>query len=433
MKKFFIVSVLAGAIFFLSLSNVFAASDISGSLDYVKSFQQENGGLTEYPAKPAELLESSWGAIAFASAGFNPATVYKNQPTNNLLDYSLDKICANESVTDIERAVLVASASGLDAHNINGCDLVAKVQAFETPEGAIGPDVVSSIFGVLALRSAISTVDDKALDYLLENQKSNGGWDSGYGTEANVTAQAIQALAQAGVDSGDPHIQSAKNYLKSLQSENGGIKYDSMFWTTSTDAFSDAYTLQAIYALGEDPADFFWNSNGKTILDDLASLRSSDGSYSFSVDYGKMNPVWTTSIVLVALGGKSLAFRGEGLKAFAISEPTTTPSLTPTPIVSASTVVDLPVQMAVADVQNTNNSTSQKIVKNENTVQVSSSPSPSPVMTLAVQQRPVVSHGVKGAENRSKFKIEYLYYLGAVLVGLVISIFMQKYLAGKIK
>jgi len=149
-------------------------------------------------------------------------------------------------------------------------------------------------------------------------------------------------LTLSGVAKDDKSIIAAKNYLKSLQSETGGIKYDSSSWTTSSDAFSDAYAVEAIYALGEDPNDAFWQKDGKTILDDLAGLRNEDGSYSFSSDYGKMNPVWTTSIVLVALNKKPLAFKGENLKNFyqsAIS-PTPQPSLTftssPTPTVMPS-------------------------------------------------------------------------------------------------
>jgi len=431
MKRFSLVLVL---ICCLALSHLtFAATQFDEPLQYLASFQDESsGGLKEEALNDPQLLQSSWGAMAFAASGYNPSSVRTRDTAPSLLTYALQDICQNNVLTDIERAVLVASASGLDPKNIDGCSLTDKIDGFEDPiSGKIGADTVSTVFGVLSLHSAGETIDEKTLAYILQSQQADGGWDSGWGTEANFTAQTLQALALSGVAEDSDEILTAKNYLKSSQTDSGGIKYDNNAWTTSPDAFSDAYTLQAIYVLGESPTDIFWQKNGQTILDDLASLKNEDGSYSFSSDFGKMNPVWTTSVVLIALNQKPLGFLGADLESFAQTDlsPTSTqlPSATPTLVMTPSVTAES--SPAAESEQAAPNATFEPEVLAANIIpSVTPSPAPTPEVSPSPTLTATSEVTVKTVQQTKKRNFGYLYYSAALLAGLLASslIFRKK-------
>jgi len=424
MKRFSLALVLICGLVLSHLT--FAATQFDESLQYLTSFQDEStGGLKEELLDEPQLLQSSWGAMAFAASGYNPASVRKTDATSSLLTYALQDICQNTILTDLERATLVASAADLDPNNLDGCSLPDKINGFKDPAtGKIGADTVSTVFGVLALGSAGEAVDAATTDFILQSQQADGGWDSGWGTEANFTAQTIQALVLSGTAEDSAEILAAKNYLKSLQTETGGIKYDHNAWTSSSDAFSDAYTLQAIYALGESPSDIFWQKDSQTILDDLESFKNEEGSYSFSSDFGKMNPVWTTATVLIALNQKPLGFRGADLEGFA----QTVVSPTPTSLLSATaTLVATPSATAQSSPAAESEpvlsyTTSEPKVLAANILpSVTPSPTPSPEISASPTPTTTVSTPAVAAQQARKRNYNYLYYSVAFLVGLLVS------------
>ena len=317
LKVFFIFALLTAIL--LPAGSLAAADDINSSLDYISSFQTLDGGIKESGTSSSSFLTSSWSALAYAALGYDIATV-KTGDSLSLLEYLKTSACTLTSTTDIEKGIMALSSANQDPRTFAGCDLLARLNAnFDPTSGKIGPDLVSTVFGLIALESARAGVDPLTVGFIKSSQSTDGGWESGWGTEANFTAQTIQGLISAGVDPTDPVIGAAKIYIKGLQTPSGGIKYDANAWTTEPDAFSDAYALQAIYALGEKPTDIFWANSGKTVLDDLESLRNLDGSYNFSKTYGKMNPVWTTAIVLPALKATPYPIMGVELTSYSKS------------------------------------------------------------------------------------------------------------------
>jgi len=241
------------------------------SLNYLANFQDLNtGGLKEEYVDEPQTLETDWGIMAFSAWGYDSSTVGSSK---SLIDFALSDACALTALTDIERRVLALESAGIDSAQI-GCDLAHKIISEIKPSGQIGDGIISSVFGALALSAADQTVSDAAISYIEQNQKSDGGWDSGWGTESNFTAQAIMALASSGKSITSEVIDNAKTYLKNLQTDTGGIKYDGNEWSTESDAFSDAYVLQAIYALGENPDDSYWLNNGKSIVNDLEGFKN---------------------------------------------------------------------------------------------------------------------------------------------------------------
>lgn len=319
---------IVSALFVLSVKPVWAADNSSTkSLDYLARHIDSTGGVFEEGEIDPTGLLSAWTAVAFASAGYNPSSINGK----SIVEYVEKDACSLSSITDIERTVLVASSAGLDASNFGGCNLINKItESTNIDTGQIGNDIVSTIFGVLAIRSQGKLVDSTTTDYIINAQEESGGWNSGWGAEVNITSQAVMALVAAQYDINSTVIDNAKQYLKSLQTVSGGMKYDMSEWTTESDAFSDAYTLQAIYALGENPDSNYWTVEGKSIVDDLSSLRQSDGSYNFSATFGAMNPVYTTAIVLPAISGKPLPVIGQDLQKFS-STPAAEEEVEPTP------------------------------------------------------------------------------------------------------
>jgi hypothetical protein len=199
--------------------------------------------------------------------------------------------------------------------------------------GQIGEDVISTIFGVLALSAQNQIIPANSIDYIISAQQENGGWDSGWGTESNITAQAIMALESA-TYTGEA-LTKAKEYLKNIQTETGGIKYDTNEWSVESDAFSDAFTLMTIHAMEDQPTAAYWLNNNFSILDDLKNLLNSDGSYNFSSAYGKTTPVWTTAIVEISLNRKYLPIKNDLFLPY-IEKITLTPSPITSQTVTAS-------------------------------------------------------------------------------------------------
>jgi hypothetical protein len=331
---------------FLPASKKSLASD-HPSLDYIYSFQDEaTGGMKEEMNDEPQQLQTDWAIMAFSSAGYDPDTVIKGD--KSLVDFAKNDICSLVSATDIERKILALESAGIDTQNIEGCDLYAKLADYiDYDSGQIGDNAVSTIFGILALSAQNQIIPNTSIDYLVSAQQTNGGWDSGWGTESNITAQAIMALETVGY-SGNA-ISKARDYLDSLQISSGGIKYDSGEWSTESDAFSNAFTLGAIYALDESAGSEFWSYNGVSIPDDLAiNLKNPDGSYSYNKSLGPLTPVWTTSVVEIALNQKFLPVKKSAFIPYIIkqtSTPTPTVISTPSPVTSP-TVAPISIQAA---------------------------------------------------------------------------------------
>lgn len=334
MKKVLLVcTVLVFASFALLVQNTSASAN--ASLDYIYSFQDEvTGGIKEEMDSDPSQLQTDWAIMAFASVGYDPSTVAKGD--KSIVDFASQNICALSSVTDIERKIIALEAANINTQNINGCNLYEKLAAnINASTGQIGSGVTSTIFGVLALSAQNQSISANSINYIVAAQQADGGWDSGWGTESNITAQAMMAL-KAGGYSGDA-LTRAKSYLTNTQVHTGGVKYDANEWSTESDAFSDAFTLMAIYATGESPTSGSWLDNDLSILDDLSFLVNSDGSYNFNRTYGKMTPVWTTCIVQIALNHGFLPIGSGSFNPYIIKTATPSPSPSSTTTSSATT------------------------------------------------------------------------------------------------
>ncbi len=239
---------------------------------YVASHQQPDGGYAERGGK-SSLELTAWSVLGLVAAGQKPG---------NEAQLYLQRAHAQD-VSDTELRILALEAVGADT------------DAYDLPvgkSGRIGPLVNSTIWGILALRSAGRPVPAATVRYLLGQQRPSGGW-SWYprgAPDSNDTAAAIQALRSVGVK-GKPIIRGL-SYLRMLQGNDGGF---ALVRGRASDSQSTAWAIQAFVAAGKKaPAAAFRF---------LAGMRRPDGSYRYSKRYS-VTPVWVTSQVLPALARK---------------------------------------------------------------------------------------------------------------------------------
>ena len=219
---------------------------------------------------------TAWAVLGLRAAGA--------RPRGDALGYLQAHEAALAEPTDLELSAMAESALGGDPSA-----LVIRIQRLRRPSGSIGPNVNSTIWGVLALRQTGHAAPKASIRYLLRRQSRSGGW-SWYprgAPDSNDTAAAVEALRSAGVR-GKP-IRRALAYLRRLQNPDGGFELTP---GRGSDAQSTAWAMQA-FAAAHKPAP-------SGALAYLRGLRRPDGSYRYSKRY-VTTPVWVTSQVLAAL------------------------------------------------------------------------------------------------------------------------------------
>jgi squalene cyclase len=247
-------------------------------VSYVESRQATSGGFAEPGGSPSPQL-TAWAALGLRAAGAKPrpaALPYLQAHEDSLSD-----------ATDVELATMAETALGARPDR-----LLARIARLQRKNGAIGPNVNSTTWGILALRQAGRRAPRPAVRYLLRHQARSGGWSwyAGVQPDSNDTAAAVEALRAAGVK-GQP-VRRALAYLRRLRNRDGGFELTP---GRGSDAQSTAWAIQAFRAAGK-PAP-------RGSLRYLRRLRRPDGSFRYSTRY-VTTPVWVTAQVLPALARK---------------------------------------------------------------------------------------------------------------------------------
>jgi energy-coupling factor transport system substrate-specific component len=246
--------------------------------DYVASHQQPDGGFAE-PNGRSDPALTAWAALGLVAVG--------RQPSRSTVDYLASQ--SSSGAGDLALRIIALRALGQDTATDE-----QRLAGLRKPDGRIGPLVNSTIWGILALRSAGRPVGP-SVHYLLRAQQRNGGW-SWYPrglTDSNDTAAAVQALRASGISSRSSSIRRALAYLSRLEQRDGGFALVS---GRGSDAQSTAWAIQAYVAAGRPPA--------RAAFRYLAGLRRADGSYRYSKSHVS-TPVWVTAQVLPALARRS--------------------------------------------------------------------------------------------------------------------------------
>ncbi len=256
-----------------------ATFDVDKAAQFLASQQRSDGSF-------GASLYTDWAAIGLA--GYSG----QNDMKQKLISYLINNPDSSTLPTDSERHAMALMALGINPYSGTQIDYIKKItDSFDGTQ--IGdPNLYNDdIFALFPLLKAGYTTSDnmiqKITSFIISKQAPDGSWNS-----IDMTAAAIQALSQVNsLPNVSSAIAKAKQYLKSNQA-NGGLGNSS----------ATSWTLQAVAALGESPAQ--WQQGSETPLSYLAKLQQSDGGIEPSTSDANTR-IWATAYALPAALGKT--------------------------------------------------------------------------------------------------------------------------------
>jgi hypothetical protein len=229
------------------------------ALDWLRTQQQPDGAFAGFsgasdPGTTADVL------FAFEAAGVAPASVASSTGTTPL-DYLNSQAAAIATNPGLAAKVALAlDAAGVDPHDAGGNDLVASVTSgFDVTSGRYDQSFYGHLIAIMALETLGSPVEQAAYTAILDAQQDDGSWNFNGDTtpntgDSNTTAMAIMVLAHNSAGQGQDAAKAGIDYLLTLQADDGAVGYDAASVSTGGDANSTALAVQAMLAVGSDPA-----------------------------------------------------------------------------------------------------------------------------------------------------------------------------------
>lgn len=214
------------------------------------------------PAKGSE-----WFVIGLARSGKDINSDYFDTYYNHMVNYLKEnegKLTNTIKYTEYSKVIVTMTAIGKDARDVGGYNLFSnladldevKKQGINGPTWALialksNPEyVIPEIFGVKE-----QTTEESLINYILSQQKDDGGWNLSEGagsSDVDLTAMALQALApyynKEGRKDVTSTIDKALTFLSKKQLKTGGFGYGDV--ETSE---SNAQVITALCSLGIDP------------------------------------------------------------------------------------------------------------------------------------------------------------------------------------
>jgi hypothetical protein len=248
---------------------------------------------------------------------------------------SLRSNIADEEKTagNVGGLIMAVSAAALDPTNFAGRNLLQDLSCSYNPStGAYNDQLFNDALAVLALPA--DSAPAKAVAFLKDRQLSDGGWEfsAPYGSDTNTTAIVVLALTSA---NGLTTVVKDRvlAYLKTQQQATGGFEYAT--GSGDSDPNSDAAVIQALLAMGEDPAGPAWTVAGKNAVSDLLTFQFDNGGFGFSRPGSSQTAApdaLSTTQALTALASKYLPVKQTQAVMPSACPATSTTSPTPTPV-----------------------------------------------------------------------------------------------------
>ena len=150
----------------------------------------------------SDSLGGEWTVIALARSGEKAEDNYFEKYRANLEKKlkEQDGILSENKYTEYSRAVLALRAIGEDPSEIGGYDIQKPLEDYET---VVSQGLNGAVFALLALNAQDpqankdGEVQKKYLDYILEQEKSDGGFsldDNAAEGDVDLTAMTLQCL-----------------------------------------------------------------------------------------------------------------------------------------------------------------------------------------------------------------------------------------------
>ncbi len=308
------------------------ASAATAAARYVASKVGPDGAVPSTVTSGADLDGTVQTALALAATGSESATLTK------VLDFLSTKVDAYVVSSGVDqpgrlaRLTLLADATGSSATDFGGVDLIARLRATQVTTGADAgmygtPNPYGSAFNqgiALAALSAAGVDDPSGIAWLRTQQCDDGSWlgyranpavacsaDTASTPDSNGTSMAVMGLV---AQEATP-VHDTEAWLKSKQFADGW-GYDG--FSTGGDPNSTAIVVQAIIALGGDPASAAWSVGGTSARAALLGFqlgcdRPATDQGALFYDFGGPNDRTTPNFLatvgaVAALAGKAIPF-----------------------------------------------------------------------------------------------------------------------------
>jgi prenyltransferase beta subunit len=281
-------------------------------LTWLAEKQNDDGGFgTSAGSSPGGTAEV---VFAFAAAGIDLNTVQSARGISPLGFLATQVPTYSHDGGEVGKLVLAAVAGDGDPRAFGGYDLVISLTNQISPSGQFNTNSnFKQAIGMLALEAAGQAVPLTTTQWLQGQQMADGGWEwaagSGWGSDPDTTAIAIQALIAAGEPVTATTVISAVSYLHALQNDDAGFPSG---FDPASNSNSTAYAIQGLLAAGEDLMNddagqgWVWVRNGRTPVNALRSFQKSDGPlvYQWGGYFGPTDNMAATYQAVPALLGR---------------------------------------------------------------------------------------------------------------------------------
>ena len=287
-------------------------------LDYIAGQTNEDGGI-RWIDETSSVAATIRFVQALSAAGYPQDFIKSetgNSPIDFLAIQGWDwvnQVEAEEPGFNVARAgqlLTAIAAANKNPHSFGdkSNDFIAEINRYyDQNSGIYGKaapgDVLDQVWAIIGLAANNASVPAEAADWLALEQADDGSWNDGFGSFLDTTPLAVIALIGSKhyvIDS--PSIQSALNFIEENQKEDGGWQSD---WDTATNPNTTGVILQAISSLGQYPTNDNWQQPQGDPQTALLAVQQENGIFG-----GEFGNAYSTADAIIGLSGRHITSLG---------------------------------------------------------------------------------------------------------------------------